>query len=108
VWVGPKKRDAESNKETGMKKEECREIALDFEGLIQGAAWKWQAEGDPERRPTLNRPWIRVAVDGYLLGEDPLWYPRRDVAGICSGSKSPLCSCLLIAVAAILDAPSRE
>ena len=37
VWVGAKKRDSKSNKETGMKEvENAWEKVLDFEGPIQG------------------------------------------------------------------------
>jgi hypothetical protein len=39
LWVGAKKRDSKSNKETGTKEErsgECVKSLLDFESLIQG------------------------------------------------------------------------
>jgi len=54
VWVGAKKRDSKSNKETEDEESgECREIVLDSESLIQGAAWKrrsvslWRSDGRP-------------------------------------------------------------
>jgi len=51
LWVGTKKRAFRSNKETGMKckkeKENAVNLALDFQGPIQGQALRAALAGRP-------------------------------------------------------------
>jgi len=50
VWVGAKKRDSESNKETGMKEVESRvKYMLDFKSPIQGLLRLHTCYGPPDR-----------------------------------------------------------
>ena len=57
VWVGAKKRDSKSNKETGMKEvENAREIVLDSESPIQGRETRRPAGGAADQVRVRHQP----------------------------------------------------
>src|SRR6266850_3453981 len=70
VWVGAKKRDSESNKETGMKEVESGvKHMLDFKSPIQGLLGLHSRYGPPDRSAAHARPLSR--------GSSPSGYPAE-------------------------------
>jgi hypothetical protein len=80
MWVGTKKRDSKSNKETGDEERgECREIALDFKGLIQGVAWKRRRGGEPSAAASLDGPCARCPAQRAGRDEGTAsWHEQRN------------------------------
>ena len=81
VWVGEEAGCQVEQRSWDEESKECREIALDFEGLIQGAAWKPRSRSlgaDRRQLPVLGQ----ARIDGNI--------PRANKS-LALGPKSLIC-----------------